>query len=66
MDDFEKYPLDPNVRAVVVGLDTKFTYAKLSVASLYIQTAGAKFIATNDDAFDVVNGRKMPAAGAMV
>ena len=66
MEDFEKYPIDPDVGAVVVGLDTKYTYSKLSIASLYIQTAGAKFIATNDDAYDVVAGRKMPGAGAMV
>lgn len=38
MTDFENYTLNPDIGAVVVGLDTKFTYAKLSIASLYIQT----------------------------
>lgn len=36
MNDFEQYEIDPDVKAVVVGLDTKFTYEKLSIASLYI------------------------------
>lgn len=54
------------MKAVVVGLDTAFTYAKLCIASLYIHMGGARFIATNDDAYDMVNGRKMPGAGAMV
>ena len=62
---FEKASVDPEIMAVVVGLDTEFTYSKLALASLYIQ-AGAKFIATNDDAYDNINGRKMPGAGAMV
>ena len=66
LDDFEAYKLDPEVKAVVVGLDTSFTYAKLCLASLYIATGEARFIATNDDAYDMVNGRKMPGAGAMV
>lgn len=65
LDEFEAYKLDPEVTAVVVGLDSNFNYAKLCIASLYIQ-AGAKFIATNDDAYDMVNGRRLPGAGAMV
>lgn len=32
---------------------------------MYI-SQGARFIACNDDAFDMVSGRKMPGAGAMV
>lgn len=51
---------------MVVGLDTNFNYTKLSIASLYIHTGGCKFIATNDDAYDMVGGRKVPGAGAMV
>lgn len=66
LDEFETYKLDPEVKAVVVGLDSTFTYAKLCIASLYIHAGGAKFIATNDDAYDMINGRKLPAAGAMV
>ncbi len=64
-ESFEKVEIDKDIKAVVVGLDTKFTYSKLCLASLYIQ-AGAKFIATNDDAYDNIGGRKMAGAGAMV
>lgn len=53
------------MQAIVVGLDKAFSYAKLSIASLYLQS-GVKFIATNDDAFDNVNGRKMPGAGSII
>lgn len=66
MEDFEKYPLDKEVQAVVVGLDTKFTYAKLAIASLYLNTGGVQFIATNDDAFDMLGDRMMPGAGGIV
>lgn len=66
MKDFENFELDPTIQAVLVGLDTKFTYAKLAIASLYIHTGRAKFIATNEDAYDVVQGRRMPGAGAMI
>ena len=66
LDEFEAYQLDPEVQAVVVGLDTKFTYAKLCIASMYIHTGGAKFIACNDDAYDMIKDRRMPGAGAMV
>lgn len=35
-DDFANYKLDAEIKAVVVGLDTKYTYSKLAIASLYI------------------------------
>ncbi len=54
------------MQAVVVGLDTKYTYAKTCIASMYIHTGGAKFIACNDDAYDMIKDRRMPGAGAMV
>lgn len=65
LEEYEQFKLDPEVKAVVVGLDTKFTYNKLAIASLYIQE-GAKFIACNEDLYDNVQGRMMPGAGAMV
>ena len=58
--------MDLKIKAVVVGLDTKFTYKKLCIATLYIQTGGAKFIATNDDAYDMIQGKIQPGAAAMV
>lgn len=54
------------MKAVVVGLDTKFTYAKLCIASMYIHSGKAEFIACNDDAYDMVKDRRYPGAGAMV
>ena len=66
LDDFEEYSLDPEVSAVVVGLDTKFTYSKLCIASLYLHTGGAKFIACNDDSYDMVGERRIPGAGFMI
>ena len=66
IDDFENYHLDSEVSAVVVGLDTNFTYSKLCIASLYIHTGGAKFVACNDDAYDMVGDRRFPGAGFMI
>jgi phosphoglycolate phosphatase len=64
--DFEHYQLDPEVKAVVVGYDPKFTYAKLAIAALYLHTGNATFIAANDDAYDMIADRRMPTAGAML
>jgi hypothetical protein len=36
MQEFDEYQLDPEIKAVVVGLDTKYTYTKMCLASLYI------------------------------
>mmetsp|Transcript_4048 Transcript_4048/g.3946 ORF Transcript_4048/g.3946 Transcript_4048/m.3946 type:complete len:94 (-) Transcript_4048:258-539(-) len=41
--------LDPHVVAVVVGIDRKFNFRKLSIAANYIHVQKAKFIATNPD-----------------
>lgn len=38
---------------MIVGQDTAFTFAKLAYASMAIQL-GARFIATNQDATDMV------------
>lgn len=58
--------IDHSIGAVVVGLDTKFSYQKLAMAVLQIQSGKAKFFATNDDAYDMVGGKRSPGAGAMV
>jgi 4-nitrophenyl phosphatase len=51
--------------AVVVGLDRTFTFAKLSEASAAIR-AGARFIATNDDATFPTRDGLTPGAGSIV
>jgi phosphoglycolate/pyridoxal phosphate phosphatase family len=63
-EDFLKMPI-LNVDAVVVGLDMHFNFFKLSHACACIER-GAKFYATNDDAFDKIGDRKLPAAGGLV
>lgn len=82
IDTFNNYKLDEDVGAVLVGLDQDYTYTKLCLASLYIQTGKAKFITTNEEHFHLVpvasppdpdqKGDKMitlgkyPGAGAIV
>ncbi len=53
------------VDAVVVGLDTEFTYARLACASEAVR-AGARFIATNRDPVYPLEKGLMPGAGSVV
>ncbi len=75
----ENFDNDNNgIDAIVVGLDTDFTYRKLCiVTALLNRHPNALFIATNEDAFDVVNGdsnssmesndkRNLPGNGSIV
>ncbi len=54
-----------NADAVVVGLDTQFTYAKLKRASLEIRR-GAKFVGTNRDKTLPTEEGIVPGAGAIL
>jgi 4-nitrophenyl phosphatase len=62
LDPKNKDHLDPDVQAVVIGFDSKFTYYKLAKAAMHLRyTSGCKFIATNKDktypdAFGLVPG----------
>jgi len=50
LDPKNKDHLDPDVQAVVIGFDSKFTYYKLAKAAMHLRyTSGCKFIATNKD-----------------
>lgn len=63
--DFSEHPTD----AVVVGLDTDFNYRKLCIANVLLQrNRDALFVATNEDAFDLVgaDARHLPGNGALV
>jgi len=42
-------PLDPDVGAVIAGLDVNFNYKKIALAQLYITQQKATFIGTNAD-----------------
>ena len=65
-DEFEGIRLCDGVGAVVVGYDPCMSYRKVCYASLYLQQPGTLFVATNMDGGDVIGGRLMPGAGAMV
>jgi len=54
-----------HVDAVVVGLDTDFTYARLACAAEAIRS-GAKFVATNRDPVYPMEKGLMPGAGSIV
>lgn len=48
LSSFTKESLDHEVRAVVVGLDSRFTYYKLATAVSYLRyVPGCRFFATN-------------------
>ena len=66
-------PLDPSVRAVVVGIDDQLTYAKISYATALLtspptppHTSPCLFIATNRDSTLPTSTRDLPGAGACV
>jgi 4-nitrophenyl phosphatase len=54
-----------DVDAVVVGLDLRFDYLRLSEAAAAIR-GGARFVATNDDATYPMTGGVTPGGGAIV
>eukprot|EP00903_Cladosiphon_okamuranus_P018093 g16651.t1 len=56
---------DPEVGAVVVGLDTSFGFRQMCVASSYIQK-GALFLGTNPDVADRVGSLLMPGTGPIL
>ena len=54
---------DEHVDYVVIGLDEKVTYEKLSIATLAVRN-GAKFISTNPDV-SIPKERVLPGNGAI-
>ncbi|EFB17714.1 hypothetical protein PANDA_016237, partial [Ailuropoda melanoleuca] len=59
-------PLDPDVRAVVVGFDPHFSYMKLTKAVRYLQQPGCLLVGTNmDNRLPLENGRFI-AVGCLV
>ena len=59
----DQHPDDPD--AVVVSIDRQFTYDKLKTACRLIH-AGAKFVATNTDAFLKIEDGIVPGSGSIV
>mmetsp|Transcript_33459 Transcript_33459/g.44152 ORF Transcript_33459/g.44152 Transcript_33459/m.44152 type:complete len:364 (+) Transcript_33459:116-1207(+) len=65
--DFSKVEPDPEVGAVVCGWDTNFHFAKLCVASLYLQkSTDCLFVATNLNEYDELGDRNIPGNGCLV
>jgi phosphoglycolate/pyridoxal phosphate phosphatase family enzyme len=65
---YDFHSLDP-INAVVVGLDTDFNYRKLCIANVLLQrNPEVLFVATNEDAFDLVgsDSRHLPGNGSLV
>ena len=65
-DEFNAYKLDPDVVAVVGGLDYDFTYRKLCIASLYVTENNATLIGSNPDRNSGSNRRRIPCGGCVI
>ncbi len=57
---------DDNVKAVVVGIDFEFTYARARHATLLIRQEGAAFIGTNPDVTFPSPDGLVPGAGSVI
>lgn len=57
--------VDPEVKAVVTGLDRKLNYYKFAKAGLYLQNPDVYFVATNLDSSFPSSGRLFPGAGSL-
>ena len=64
-EDLKDYAYDEEVGAVISGLDHTVSYAKLSLASIYIQR-GAKWVISNTDEFTIQFGYRVPGNGLTV
>ncbi|KAM4614902.1 pyridoxal phosphate phosphatase [Polymixia lowei] len=61
------YPLDPDVRAVLVGYDEKFNFVKLAKASCYLQNPECLFLATDPDPWHPLRGGRItPGSGSLM
>ena len=63
---YDNYELDPDIGAVVLGLDTSFNATKLQLATLYINEQKAKLIVTNADQFIPLKGMRYPGNGSLL
>ncbi|XP_030780937.1 glycerol-3-phosphate phosphatase [Rhinopithecus roxellana] len=65
--DWLHAPLEPDVRAVVVGFDPHFSYMKLTKALRYLQQPGCLLVGTNmDNRLPLENGRFIAGTGCLV
>ncbi|XP_029564330.1 pyridoxal phosphate phosphatase [Salmo trutta] len=60
------YPLDPDVKAVLVGYDEKFDFIKLAKACCYLQNTECLFLATDPDPWHPLRGGRItPGSGSL-
>lgn len=65
--DWLAVPLEPDVRAVVVGFDPHFSYMKLTKAVRYLQQPDCLLVGTNmDNRLPLENGRFIAGTGCLV
>ena len=64
-DEYSKEAIDPEVGAVVQGLDLGFNYYKMAMATLYIEHGTARYICCSADKYDLINGRKFPGPAVL-
>lgn len=63
--DWANVPLDPEVKAVVVGFDEHFSYMKLNRALQYLSQHGCLFVGTNRDTrLPLEGGKAVPGRNA--
>ncbi|XP_030625252.1 pyridoxal phosphate phosphatase [Chanos chanos] len=60
------FPLDPDVRAVLVGYDENFNFMKLAKACCYLRNSECLFLATDPDPWHPLRGGRItPGSGSL-
>ncbi|KAF7204703.1 glycerol-3-phosphate phosphatase [Nothobranchius furzeri] len=66
-NDWASVPLDPEVKAVVVGFDEHFSYMKLNRAMQYLIQRDCLFVGTNRDTrLPLEGGKAVPGTGCLL
>lgn len=65
-DDSPYLNLDPNVGAVITGLDLNVNYHRLAITLQYLRNNDVIFMATNIDSTFPSHGRILPGAGSII
>ncbi|GMM37798.1 4-nitrophenylphosphatase [Saccharomycopsis crataegensis] len=65
-DDSKFLKLDPEVGAVIAGLDTSINYHRLSITLQYLLDPNVIFMATNIDSTFPSHGKILPGAGSII
>ncbi|XP_046887998.1 glycerol-3-phosphate phosphatase-like [Hypomesus transpacificus] len=65
--DWANVPLDPDVKAVVVGFDEHFSFTKLNKAMQYLSNPACLLVGTNRDTrLPLEGGKLVPATGCLL